>query len=881
MRLRAFFAFAVLFSLFVATSLFADNSGPADGQASGGNAGALEGTVADPTGAVIPDATVTIKNPVTGFTATAKTGSDGSYSFRNVPFNNYHVTAVAKGFTSVASDTQVRATLPVVLNLTLAVASTATTVEVKGDAGDLVETNPVAHTDVDSSEIAKLPVAASSSALSSVITLTTPGITADSNGQFHPQGEHADTSFSLDNQPMTDQQSKIFSNQISTDAIQSMEVIEGVAPAEFGDKSSLVVRIATRSGLGVTRPTGSITTSYGSFGTSNESFDILQGNSKFGNYFSISDLNSGRFLDSPEFVPLHDHGNTENVFDRIDWQVTSKDVLHLNLGFTRSFFQIPNTYYQQWQVTPQDQTQDIKSTNISPSWTHTISNNALVTTTLWFRQDQVKYAPSSDIFADQPATMGESRRLTNTGIKSEFSFVKGIQNFKAGAQFQHTLLGEDFNFGLTDNLYNAVCVDSTGAPVSAAGVMSPATCSSFNSAYSANPTFSPGLLPFDLTRGGALFTFNGHADVREESIYAQDTLTLHNWTLNIGVRGDNYDGLSTGAMLEPRLGLAYNVNRTHTVLRASFGKFFETPYNENLVLSSSTGAGGLAASGLSTYGQQPLKPGHRTQYDVGFEQALGRWASLNVEYFWKFTNPDFDFDTLFNTPLSFPIEWNKSKIDGLAARINLPAWKGITAYTSLSHSRARFFPPETGGLIFNSPLSTTPFRIDHDQVFGSSTNIQYQPKKNSPWVSLTWRYDSGEVAGSLTSYEDALILSGSPLVLGDEQAQIGLHCGSVYATPTAPITACPTGQLGATRIVAPEPGTYNADTNPARIASRNVFDAGLGMDNIFRKDRWKTNLTFTVANLTNTEALYNFLSTFSGTHFIPPRTYTGEVSLHF
>ena len=830
--------------LFSATPLLFSEAPEAAGQSAGGNAGSIQGTVTDPTGAVIPKATVTIKNPVSGYSATATTGNDGSFVFRNVPFANYHATANAKGFNSSAADVQVHSNVPAAMNMTLQIAGASTTVDVQADAGDLVETNPVEHTDVDRSLIERLPVESSSSQLSSVIILSTPGITSDSNGQFHPLGEHADTSFSLDNQPMTDQQSKIFSNQISTDSIQSMEVIEGVAPAEFGDKNSLVVRVATRSGLGVRQPTGSISTSYGSFGTSTEAFDILQGTDKIGNFFSVTGMNSGRFLDTPEFMPLHARGNSEGIFDRFDWQASSKDVLHLNLSYTRSWFQIPNTYDQQYlQTAPQDQRQEIKSTNIAPGWTHTINNNALATTTLWFRQDQVGYYPSSDIFADQPATLRESRRLTNAGIKSEVSYVKGIHNFKAGVQFQHTLLGENFAFGITD----------------------PTLIAS-----------NPGLAPYDLLApGGSLFKFNGHSDIREESIFVQDAITLGKLTLNLGVRGDNYDGISQGRLLQPRLGLAYNISKTHTVLRASYGRFLETPYNENLVLSSSTGPGGLAANGLATFGAQPIQPGHRNQYSLGLEQAAGKWAVIDVEYFWKFTKNDFDFDTLFNTPLTFPIEWKQSKIDGLSARVTLPTWHGFTASSELSHSRARFFPPEVGGLIFNSPLNTGPFRIDHDQVFGASTNLQYQPKKNAPWTSFTWRYDSGEVAGAIPDYATALTLTG------DQQSQMGLFCGGVFATPTSPILACRSGQIGATRVRIPAAGTENDDTNPPRIAPRNIFDVGLGWDNILHRDRYKTNLALTVSNLTNKEALYNFLSTFSGTHFIPPRTYTAQLSFHF
>src|SRR5207244_10456964 len=103
--------------------------------------------------------------------------------------------------------------------------------------------------------------------LNQVITLASPGVVSDSNGFFHPIVKHAQTQFSIDNQPITDQQSRVYSNQISQDAVQSMEIITGVAPAEYGDKSSLVVHIVTKSGLDQPKPAGSVTFGYGSFKT--------------------------------------------------------------------------------------------------------------------------------------------------------------------------------------------------------------------------------------------------------------------------------------------------------------------------------------------------------------------------------------------------------------------------------------------------------------------------------------------------------------------------------------------------------------------------------------------------------------------------------------
>ncbi len=139
----------------------------------------------------------------------------------------------------------------------MALAGATSTVEVVGHGQDLLEHDPTAHVDIDQSRVAKMPLE-SSSGLNQVITLASPGVVADANGFFHPIGDHAQTQFSIDNQPVTDQQSRIYSNQISPDAVQSMEVITGVPPAEFGDKDSLVVRIVTKSGLDQPKPTGTV-----------------------------------------------------------------------------------------------------------------------------------------------------------------------------------------------------------------------------------------------------------------------------------------------------------------------------------------------------------------------------------------------------------------------------------------------------------------------------------------------------------------------------------------------------------------------------------------------------------------------------------------------
>ena len=74
----------------------------------------------------------------------------------------------------------------------------------------------------------------------------------------------------------------------------------------------------------MTSPKGSITTSYGSFGTADLGINLGYGGQKWGNFISASGLNSGRFPNPPEFAVFHDKGTEENVFDRVDFQLSRR-----------------------------------------------------------------------------------------------------------------------------------------------------------------------------------------------------------------------------------------------------------------------------------------------------------------------------------------------------------------------------------------------------------------------------------------------------------------------------------------------------------------------------------------------------------------------------
>lgn len=899
--------------------MVASCGGAARGQSTSGS---VNGTVTDSTGAVIPGATVGIANAVSGYSRTTTSDTSGQFHFYNLALNSYRVTVSDAGFQSFSKGVVVSSAAAVSVAVVLQVATTSQSVTVEAESAAMGK-GPTFQTDIDRGSFDKLPLESQSSSLSSLVTLASPGVSADSNGLFHGLGDHASNSFSIDGQPITDQQSKVFSNQLPSNAVQSINVIEGAPPAEYGGKTSLVIDVTTRSGMGVKQPTGTISTSYGSFGASNGSFDISHGGTKWGNFFEVDALNTGRFLDPPEFVVFHDKGNEVNTFDRVDRQLSMMSSAHLNLNVSRSWFQTPNAFENLnvqdvvsggaspnpvfGDVGNTDQRSKILTFDIAPEYTRTIGTYSVLNFGVYVRRDGYDYYPSNDPLADlgppnlQNQTIAQARSLTNAGLHSDLSYVRGINNIKFGVLYSQTFLRENDTLGIVSPTFNSPCVNNSGNPV--AGFADTLECANYGDAPNAN--FNPVLLPYDLTRDGTQFNFFGHTDVKELALYIEDQIKTGNWSFNVGIRGDVYNGLTRAQQAEPRVGGAYTVAPTGTVMRLSYARTLESPFNENLVLSSQ-GCGSdvlapllLCSPGVST----TLQPGFRNEFHAGLQQAFGKHLVVSGEYIWKYTHNAFDFSVLGNTPITFPIDWHNSKIPGYMLHAEVPSFHNLSAFFVMSSVAARFFPPQVAGAGATvAQGSIYPFRIDHDEKLNQTTHVQYQiPLKHAPWFSFNWRYDSGQVAGTVPCYNTlandpnsacaltSMTLGGLPALnlsglTADEEFQAGLTCNGVKATPDIPLpAACLASEFSSKLVSIPAAGTGDNDRNPPRIQPRNLFDVALGNDDIFhsRGDHYKFGARLTAINVTDKYALYNFLSTFSGTHYVTPRAVSAEIALHF
>ena len=283
----------------------------------------------------------------------------------------------------------------------------------------------------------------------------------------------------------------------------------------------------------------------------------------------------------------------------------------------------------------------------------------------------------------------------------------------------------------------------------------------------------------------------------------QDQIKAGNWLFNLGMRGDLYNGLTIARQAEPRLGVAYNVKPTNTVLRVSYARTLETPFNENLVLSSQGCQNEVLTPLLacSPGSSGALQPGYRNEFHAGLQQAFGKYFVISGDYIWKYTHNAFDFSVLGNTPITFPIDWHNSKIPGFALRADVPNFHNFTAFVVMSSVAARFFPPQSAGAgatvgaerISLPHRSRRELQPDHARPVPSAVQTwpmgrlqlalrQRPDRRLSPLLQRHGRPQQSVAAPStLPDGTPAIDLSG---LTADQQFQAGLACNGVSATPT-------------------------------------------------------------------------------------------------
>ncbi|MBZ5640579.1 MAG: TonB-dependent receptor [Acidobacteriia bacterium] len=779
--------------------------------------GPIRGKVVRPDGQGVGGVALELRNSITGFRANATAGADGSFRFLNVPFNPYRLQAKVPGFQPIDLSVEIRSPIGLDLKVELTPALTeSVTVKAVADVTQLETNTSMSHIDIDKSYIATAPATVASRAMEQIIT-STPGFAKDENGRYHFQGAHSQNEYVVDGQTISDQTGVTFSNSIDPGIAQSIEVVYGNVPAEFGEKIGAVINLATRSGLGAGPVKGEVLAGVSRFGTYEGGLSTTYGTEKFGLFASVDGSKSDRFLDPVNPGNLNNHGDTARGFLRLDWAPTADDSFRLTALLGQTHRGVPNTFTQE--AAGQDERVRTNDQNLNFGWQHVMSGSRLFDVAVFGRFASFRLDPSA---GDTPVTATSDRSLDNYGIQPTFTWTVGGHEFKVGGVYKRIPIDERFDFGLTDPTLND--------PES--------------------PDYNPDLAPYDLTRGGAEFRFHQTRTGTYYAGFVQDDIHVAHFTANLGLRYDHNDLPVTDAQLEPRIGFAYYVKRTGTVLRASYNRVLFTPEYENILLSSSSQAAQIVPpavqqSGGLGGGVLPVRSERQSAYDAGFQQRLGSKLRFDLDFWKRRSKFAGDQDQFLNTGAVFPLAFQGGDLHGWNARLDLAQVAGFRGFMSLGHTRAIYVAPPVGGLFLDQgaldSLAGGPFLIDHDQDLQLQSAVTYDIAESGFWVGANVRYDSGLVTDA-----DPESLLADP--------------DNAFAAPYVEVHS-------------------GGDFDPNRIKARTVWDFSAGVD--LEKHKIPLSIQVDLLNAFDEKGVYNILSVFGGTHVIPPRTVAARVRYRF
>ena len=678
--------------------------------------GMVQGTVKDPTGALVPNAKVTITQPVTGYSQTTQTDQTGAFKLVNVPFNTYKLKADAPGFQTAEESIDLHSTIPLNQDLSLSLEETTAAVTVSSDTSAILETDRTSSdTDINQSILERPLGAAPSRAIESIVA-STPGFVTDDNGRMHPRGSESQVQYVIDGVPVTDNMSAIFSTSIDARTLRTVEVLTGGIPAEFGDKLAGVINVNTRSGLeGPTQ--GALSFSGGSFSTGEVAADFSTHTKKLGFLTNLSTSTSQRYLDPPTLDNFHNFGRTGKAFFRLDYQFDANNSIKGNFTFGGANFQVPNRFTQE--LAGQHQRQHLRDNSQNITFQHIFSPNTVAQFSFFHRQGTAKLLSNPN---STPVVADQDRTLQNYGGIGSVAMTRGSHSIKFGGQFTITPIEEHFSFFPTVPFDDLVDED---------GNVLPNPVNNFNAA---NP-----------------FVFNGSKTGRTLSAYVQDHFTaVKNLTFDLGVRYDNYKVLISEDALSPRLGLAYYIPKTKTTLRASYNRLFQPPPAENLLLASSPEAAAISPisvlRGITTI--EAILPDKQHAFEAGAQQLLSDLFRLNVTVYQKRIKNFSDKDQFFETGVIFPIAISSGRVTGEEVRLESTEIRGFRTFVSYANARAFGVTPINGGLFLGENpsdlfVSGVKFANDHDQRNEVQFQVNYNHHRSGLYATFNGRYDSG------------------------------------------------------------------------------------------------------------------------------------------
>lgn len=676
--------------------------------------GTVRGTVVDMRGAVIPSAAVRLVNASSGEAIEGVTDRAGRFEFNNVVFNRYLLKVEAAGFNPHSSAIVVNSNLPLEIPIGLNVAGAMESVEVSPHETLVDPTQSGSSTTLSSGFIRNSPRLNRSRQLQELIA-TTPGMATENNGLLHVRGVDDGILYVLDGIPIADRLDNFSGSSFDTDTIDSLQVITGNIPAEFGGRNAGVVIVQPRSGID-DRLSAAVRAGAGDFRTGDLAASFGgRFNRGFGIFLNGATNRSERFLDPVDRGNFNNHGGALNVNLRADWHPGERDTVLFNGSANGTDFRVPNDLVQQ--LNGQRQRQQLRDESFSISWQRLVSPDTVINAAALYRRHESRVFGSDrdiPIFADQ------DRVHTRAGLIASLTHQRRGHIVKGGLEAGRIAPREYFKFYITDEV------------------------------VAGQRDVSEKALAFDEDDP---FVFRDRRVRGNVSAYLQDQFSpARNLTVMAGLRFDYSSLLVADRQWSPRLGAVYFIPRTGTSLRASFNRLYQPPQVDNLLLSSSALARSLSPfAGDAGSGGADIRPEKVSAWEAGFAQDLGGIARLDAACWRRNFRNVGDPNVFFNTTVIFPNSVAAGFSRGLDVRLDVPERRGWAGWLSYTNMRILQTGPINGGLFLTSEFIEigpgTRFIPDQDQRNTGAFGITWRHRRAGLLVGLSGRHESGVPLG--------------------------------------------------------------------------------------------------------------------------------------
>jgi len=660
----------------------------------------ITGTVKDALGRPLADAELVLQTQDGGIIARTRSDQDGHFEFKSVAPGSYAIAANKNGFRTGVGITAVTKGTAQPVEIALA-SEAALSLQVKAKRLDTARNSLSPETGgsvyrFTAKAISQMPQGANTNMQE--VLLQAPGVAQDSFGQIHIRGEHAELQYRVNGIELPEGVTSGFSQTLSPRFAQSLSLLEGSLPAQYGYHTAGVVQIQSKSGEDLQG--GDIDMYGGQRSTLQPSFELGGAKGNFSYYTTGFYLQNSRGLEPPTPGPeaIHDDTTQGNDFTYLSYFLNPTARITALGGFNIANFEIPANPDQpqvfKLDGVPNYPSANLQETQLEQNYYGVLALQGLAGKNLDY---QIAAFSRYSTLSFHPDVDGD---LIYNGVASRVfrgDWANGLQGDFAEHFFKsHTIRFGYYFTGERAEIDNHAWV------------------------FPGGPGFQSGKQPFPVVDDTALTSWL-------YGIYLQDEWhPIKNLTVNYGVRFDLYDGLTRSDQASPRVGMVYQLFK-NTEVHAGYARYFTPPPLE--------GVSGEDLSKFKGTTNQPevstdwnIAPERAHYFDVGVTQNFPYNFKAGIDSYYKKSSDLIDEGQFGPTLVFTPFNYNKGRQYGVECTTSLNFEK-LTAYTNFAYSVAQGNQIVSDQFLFGSAelthINSHYVFLDHDQTFSASGGAAY------------------------------------------------------------------------------------------------------------------------------------------------------------